>query len=125
MIKFLKSIDIYGHPISVLYRGEKTHNTLLGSVFSILTTAVVLFFALDRLIKMLSYENQDEIVRSVLSDIDQEGRIILKEYDLRLMFQTSVSLSNGGVDFNYRIPQRIGSWRTYIKRFTENFQAIE
>ena len=70
MIKLLKSIDIYGHPISVLYRGEKTHNTLLGSVFSILTTAVVLFFALDRLIKMLSYENQDEIVRSVLSDID-------------------------------------------------------
>ena len=41
------------------------------------------------------------------------------------MFQTSVNLGNGGVDFNYRIPQRIGSWRSYMEISVENFKKIE
>ena len=46
MIKFLKSLDKFGHPVTVLYKGTATHSTLCGSLFSILVTISVTAFAI-------------------------------------------------------------------------------
>ena len=53
MLEKLKSIDGYGHPVSVLYKGGTTHNTLFGSMFTLLTSALVLIFATSRLVEMM------------------------------------------------------------------------
>ena len=53
MLEKLKSIDIYGHPVGVQYKGNRTHNTLLGSLFTILTSTMVLLFAASRMIEII------------------------------------------------------------------------
>ena len=57
MLDRLKSIDGYGHPVGVLYKGGTTHNTLFGSVFTLLTTALILIFATSRLIEMMDHSD--------------------------------------------------------------------
>ena len=53
MLKKLKSIDIYGHPIGVLYKGSTTYQTLFGSIFTLLTTATVLIFASSKMTEII------------------------------------------------------------------------
>ena len=55
MLDKLKSIDVYGHPINVLYKGGTRHNTLFGSLFTLLTTVTVLIFASSRIIEMIQH----------------------------------------------------------------------
>ena len=57
MSKFLKKFDIFGHPISVLYQGNTKHNTIIGSIFSILTAISVTIYAVNGLIEGLTHEN--------------------------------------------------------------------
>ena len=53
MLKFFRSLDIYGHPIGVKYKGDTSYKTLLGSLFSLCTTSILLFFAVARMIEMV------------------------------------------------------------------------
>ena len=46
MLDFIKSLDKYGHPIGVHYKGGSTHNTLFGSVFTLITNITVLIYAI-------------------------------------------------------------------------------
>ena len=55
MLKKLKSIDIYGHPIGVLYKGSTTYQTLFGSIFTLLTTATVLIFASSKMTEIIQH----------------------------------------------------------------------
>ena len=55
MLDKLKSIDVYGHPINVLFKGGTRHNTLFGSVFTLLTILTVLLFASSRMIEMIEH----------------------------------------------------------------------
>ena len=81
MLKFFKSLDIYVHPIGVLYKGDSSYKTLLGSFFSLVTTSIVLFFAVARLIEMMDRSNQDQISRALVTDIEQEGHIGLIDHN--------------------------------------------
>ena len=41
-VKFLKERDIYGLPITVLYKGSDQYKTSMGSLFTILTYTLLL-----------------------------------------------------------------------------------
>ena len=58
MIKFLKQIDIFGHPVNVLYKGGAKHNTLVGSIFSIIVTICVGTFTIATFLETISHSNQ-------------------------------------------------------------------
>ena len=100
MIKFLRSIDIYGHPIGVLYKGNTSYNSLLGSVFTLITTVIVLAFSISNLAETISHTNQTETSRSTVIDINQLGRLNLIDLNFKLMF-TVVLTSEHGTFFNY------------------------
>ena len=63
MLKFLKSLDMYGHPIGVLYKGDTRHRTWLGCVCSILTMLFILLFASQALLAMATKTSQNEFTR--------------------------------------------------------------
>lgn len=86
MNNFLKKFDIFGHPISVLYKGNTKQNTILGSIFSILTAVSVTIFAVNSLIEGLSHRNQTIRTKTISTDLNQEGPINLQEADFNLMF---------------------------------------
>ena len=88
MLQKLKSIDGYGHPVSVLYKGSTTHNTLFGSVLTLLTSALVLIFATSRLIEMMQHTDQSITSRVSYDDIAKDGKIYLKDKNFTLAFQT-------------------------------------
>ena len=95
MIKFLRSIDIYGHPIGVLYKGNTAYNSLLGSVFTIITTVIVLSFSVANLAETISHTNQEETSRSIVIDINQLGRLNLIDLNFKLMFMVVLTTEHG------------------------------
>ena len=110
MLEKLKSIDGYGHPVSVLYKGGTTHNTVFGSVFTLLTSALVLIFATSRLIEMMHHTDQSITSRAAYDDIDKEGKIYLKDKNFTLAFQIIAFDANFQIDHNFRAPPEIGRW---------------
>ena len=70
MIKFLRSIDIYGHPIGVLYKGNTSYNSLVGSVFTLITTVIVLAYSVAILAETIAHTNQEQTSRSIVMDMD-------------------------------------------------------
>ena len=85
-MKTLKSIDIFGHPVGVLYKGQSEHKTLLGSLLSLVKIVAVMIFAVKNLIDTTSHNNQDETERRIFTDIDEAGPISLEENKFTLMF---------------------------------------
>ena len=86
MLKFLKSIDIYGHPIGVLYKGQTTHKTHFGSLLSILTTAVVLAYSLQEFIGMITHDNQQENTRFIIADMNEQGKVSFDDHNFTMIF---------------------------------------
>ena len=73
MIKFLKSLDSFGHPIGVLYRGSTTHNTLFGSFITLIMTTVILGYATMNLVDTVNRSNQQISSTKIIVDRDAEG----------------------------------------------------
>ena len=58
MIKKLVNIlDIYGHPITVNYKGESFYNTKLGALMSLLTIGLGLALGWSKIQSMVSRDN--------------------------------------------------------------------
>lgn len=64
LVKFLRGRDLMGHPIQVSYKGEETHNSVIGGLLSLgvqVMTFIMFVTALDEAINMkdpqiISYE---------------------------------------------------------------------
>ena len=46
LLRRFLAIDVFGHPINVNYKGNETHNTLIGSVLSLVVYACTLAIAI-------------------------------------------------------------------------------
>ena len=86
MLKYIKSIDIYGHPIGVQYKGQTRHATIFGSIFSIIAIVTVLLFASERFISMISNSSQTEFSREIIADVGLDGQVKFKDLNFDLMF---------------------------------------
>ena len=81
---FFKSIDLFGHPIKVNYKGQHDYKSLIGGVFSILAyslTLVLIYRAVKEMIimddpvlteftKPLQISDRKELVPVIGSDYD-------------------------------------------------------
>ena len=82
--KALKSVDMYGHPINVNYRGENSYKTSYGGLLSLLTyflTIIMVVRATEELVLMkdpsvkvdqkpLSYADREELAPMNVADYD-------------------------------------------------------
>ena len=108
MIKLIKKIDIFGHPIGVQFRGQETHPTLCGSLCSLFTIVCVMIFAAAQLYATLNHMNQEVSSIKITTDLDQEDPVDLKTYDFNFLVQFVASLPNGIKDYNFKMPEEIG-----------------
>jgi hypothetical protein len=44
---------MYGHPINLAFKGETTHKTLLGGVFTILANVIIVSFFIYQVLSVL------------------------------------------------------------------------
>ena len=112
MSKFLTKFDIFGHPISVLYKGQTNHSTILGSVFSLLTAVAVLIYAQFGLLDMVTRNNQEEKSYTITADLDKVGPINLEQYNFNLLFVLCGN-QNGRYTRNLKIPLEYGMFKAY------------
>ena len=85
MIKLIKKIDIFGHPIGVQFRGQETHPTLFGSFFSLFTIVCVLIYAVAQLYQTINHLNQEVSSIKITTDLDLEDPVDLKTFDFNLL----------------------------------------
>ena len=52
-LKYLVSLDVFGEPVTLNYRGESTFKTGIGAFFTIILRAFILTYALLELIGVL------------------------------------------------------------------------
>ena len=110
MIDFLKKVDIFGYPIGVHYKGGTSHNTIFGSVLSLLTILWVLLYGAVTLLQTIQHLNLEVSTNRIKADVDEQGPIDLDLYNFRLMIQTIAKKSDGSDDYNYQIPKNMGKF---------------
>ena len=98
-----KSIDIYGSPVNVNYRGNSTFPTGFGSLMTLISVILLMQFAGIQLTGILTSDSQEEMTRSVKIDVD-EIALDLKENNFSLGF---IVLSENGPVV---IPKSIGEF---------------
>ena len=125
MLKKLKSIDIYGHPIGVLYKGSTTYQTLFGSIFTLLTTATVLIFASSKMTEIIQHTDQSVNTRTIIADIDKVGKVDLEKLNFNLLFQViAQDFASGEHNFSYKIPPEVGRFQVQMITRSEEFQEV-
>ena len=54
---FFVSFDAFGEPISVNYKGETSHKTAVGALFTMAIKSFLLIFALQQILTLLNYDD--------------------------------------------------------------------
>jgi len=57
ILRYLRSFDSFGEPVSINYKGDSSFKTSIGAFFSIVLKALVLTFALLSLLDLFAYKN--------------------------------------------------------------------
>ena len=68
MVKLFKSLDIFGHPIGVHYKGSETFQTHLGALCTILAYVLMTFNFYTMTAAFLDHSRQEEKVQRSLKD---------------------------------------------------------
>ena len=55
--KLVNTLDIYGQPIGVNYKGESSYKTKVGALMSIITFGLGLALAVSKIIQMANRDN--------------------------------------------------------------------
>ena len=57
--KKIRSIDIYGSPVMIKYRGDEFYKTKIGSLATVITMAVMLSFGFQKFIRWINRERPE------------------------------------------------------------------
>ena len=57
IINFLTSFDVFGEPISLNYKGDKSFKTFIGAFFTIMIKTFLMVYAGQQLLKLFSYDD--------------------------------------------------------------------
>ena len=90
LAKFLKDCDVFGHPISVYYKGEETYPSVLGGVLTVAVQILTLILVLisvkeiwlmedptiTQYAKPITMQNRKEIGDVNFADYGQHGYVI-------------------------------------------------
>ena len=95
-LKTLRSLDDFGHPMSLTYKGEETFQTSFGSLLSIAVRILTLIMAMNAAIEVvMMYEPKITSLARPLSESDRNemGELNFADYSLYLGVETLVANS--------------------------------
>ena len=103
----LRSIDAFGAPIGVNYKGNDTYQTKLGGVVSLVTFVVILFYAVYQTYVMWSYTGST--FTSLQTAINLHGETIADAVDLgQDNFEVFLGLRQSTTGIIIQVPPEIG-----------------
>ena len=86
--EILKRQDIYGHKISLLYRGEDAFRTKFGGFLTVATYMLILIQSINLLTDFLEHTAQTERYTSVKVDLNSHGPIKLHDSLFTIVLST-------------------------------------
>ena len=60
--EWVKGLDIFGHPITVFYKGDSTYKTKLGALCTLSVYFLTLLYAMAKLTEMVGMYDPDVII---------------------------------------------------------------
>ena len=60
LLELLKNQDVFGHPISINYKGSDTYKTKLGAFVTLLTYALIIYNTVTLTEAFFNHSKQDE-----------------------------------------------------------------
>ena len=87
IVKFIRDFDIYGHPISVMYKGSDVLKTNMGALCTLITYALVLSNLITLLIEFSDGSRQQSSFEVFTIDRFTEGAFNLTEnhFDVQII----------------------------------------
>lgn len=77
--KFLVNLDIFGQPITVLYKGSDTYKTKIGALCTILVTVLILINTVMLAKGYINNSRQTETTQTIFFDTFNAGKFYLEE----------------------------------------------
>ena len=77
--KFLTSFDIFGIPITVNYKGEKTYKTFIGFLFTFSVFVLIMMYSIEGALKMLSREDPERAFYKLASTRPKDDALNLTD----------------------------------------------
>ena len=92
LAKWLTERDIFGAPITVLYKGSDVFKTKSGAACTIVTYILILFYFVGLISAFIDMSKQEEKSQSIALDRYNAGRYYLDENDFELVIATPVAI---------------------------------
>ena len=103
--KFI-SLDSFGVPIGVNYRGNDAYKTRLGAFFSIITFVLMFTFAVERGQKLIMREGPNITVTTETIDYENDDTTLnVHEQGVTIILQSLIKTENGVI---HEIPEEYG-----------------
>ena len=100
--KFIRKQDQYGYPITLLYNGRSTYQTVFGASITFVSYFLILFFFSWRLEELFSNSNQFNQTEVVKIDLIDDQQHSLADESYKFLITT-----------NTEVPESIGTWKAY------------
>ena len=91
---FLVSQDIFGHPISVHYKGSDTYQTRLGSFVTIIAYTLMIVNLLTLTIAFVDHSNQEEKIQATKFDRFFSDPYYMSDYNVTITLMSTESFDD-------------------------------
>ena len=89
----LTALDIYGHPINVNHRGKAVYQTWLGTIFTLMTYALIMVNAVELITKFRTKSDQIETYQ-MIKDLYDDKNVTFAYQPTEIMFASFVLLDS-------------------------------
>ena len=97
---FVTSLDAFGEPISINYKGDSTYKTCLGAIFTIGLKSFVLFYALAQLVALFQFKDPEITQYDVYEPRTEDVEFNLHEGRAELYFALITVQESIAVEFD-------------------------
>ena len=100
MLKLIKSLDLFGHPIVLSFNNKgNTHNTLLGGSVSILIRLMMLAYIITLTKKLVLYEDDNNTSVESRQKLSELGVVNFNETQVDVFFMVWDSVNERFMDY--------------------------
>ncbi|CDW87176.1 UNKNOWN [Stylonychia lemnae] len=109
-LNYIRSFDIYGHQVKILYKGEDTKKTLVGSILSIVSIGLMAWYFVTQLQDIIENKSSVKQTQNPIEPAKALINITSSNFDAAFMFYNSKQ------NYDYVEMQQYMQINTYFKR---------
>ena len=113
---FLAGRDSFGHPLQLVYKGSKTHNSTLGGILSLFIYVLTFMMLIRAFKELILMEDPTTINQAKPLTLEDKAHIIplnFEDYKYVIAFQITTLNYGSGMFTSLEIPPEVGGLEAY------------